>query len=131
MSSVDYRKKDLFRFQHQINDLENNRFDVLGHDDFIKDLGDYLLQLYQLNHYAVTIRVLEKIGECVSNIDFVHRERALLILLEFAEYVEKEDGEEIFTVLANFFRDWLENESDYHPGFEPVCLKLQSILKIP
>lgn len=99
MSTVVHRKKDLFRFQHQINDLENNRFEVLGHDGFVKDLGDYLLQLYQLNHYAVAIRVLEKIGECTSDIDFAHRERALLILLEFAEHVEMEDGEEIFTVL--------------------------------
>lgn len=96
------KKKNVFRFQHQINELENNQFEVLDHDEFVKELGDYLLQLYQLNHREVAIRVIEKIGECTCNINILQRKRALSILYAFAEHMEKGDGEEVFNILTPF-----------------------------
>ena len=96
------KKKNVFRFQHQINELENNRFEVLDHDEFVEELGDYLLQLYHLNHREVAIRVIEKIGECTCNSNSLQRKRALLILLAFAEHMEKEEGEEFINILTPF-----------------------------
>lgn len=99
------KERSVFRFQHQIHDLENNRFEVLAHDEFVEELGDYLLQLYLLNHREVAMRVIEKIGECTCNINSPLRGRALFILLGFAEQMEKEGGEELIKILTPFLSE--------------------------
>jgi len=115
------------RLLNSLNELSRHNYSIFSNDQFIEDITRYLCEFDSLVGHDSIISVLEDIGDgCCSDTQEV-RERALVVISVYSEYVLEQDEFELIAKLADILSKWLEIENEYISGFAIICQQIQKI----
>ncbi len=115
------------RLAKGLKELEARNFTILSNDRFVNELTRYICDIEFMEQSDSFLPILESIGEgCCSDSREV-RERALVIITVFSEYVLEIERFDFIGKLAEILIAWLEGEDEYLSGFMIICQQLQKI----
>lgn len=117
-------KRRKLRFEHNMDALSQGRLLVLGNDEFVSDLVEYLLENYT-EKKDQSRKILIALGDGAVSADGRIRERTLAVLSRAACHFIQQDEKGGIFILAHSFCKWLEFETDVLPGLEVVVKRIE------
>lgn len=125
-SSEERRRK--LRFEHNLTALALGSIQVLGNDEFVSGLVEYLPENFS-NKKDQNRKILIALGDAVVCEESRIRERTLAVLsLAAVHYLQHNDKGSIILLVRSFSR-WLEYEAEVLPGLTIIvkCIENLSI----
>jgi hypothetical protein len=113
------------RFLKGIRELEQRNFAILSNDEFVDKLPQFLHDLH--GDHKSAAEILDALAESCCQNDSRVRERALVVLSVFSDYVLENNNQESIRKIAEILMKWLEHETEYLSGFGIICQQLQKI----
>lgn len=102
-------------------------FDVLLNDEFTESLASHIIKLYRGNQRKTAIQLLEQLEASVCSESTPVRERSLIIILILSEHIFNNNISELSSIIARTTNNWLNFETEFIAGFEPVCQQIQKL----
>ncbi len=121
------KERAFLRLQSGVKELARHDFAILTNDQFVEELTRYLCDFDSLNDLQPIVAVLDNIGIGCRSDNRKVRERALVILSVFSEYILENDKFDFITKLSDILVKWLERETEYLSGFAIICRQIQKI----
>ncbi|EKD35293.1 MAG: hypothetical protein ACD_75C01964G0018 [uncultured bacterium] len=119
-------KRSRVRFEHNLAALARGSFQVLGNDEFVSDLAEYLPEKYP-QAKDQNRKILIALSDAVVSGESRIRERTLPILsLAALHSLQRGEKGEIF-ILVHGFCKWLEFETDVLPGLAVVMKRIEEL----
>ena len=110
-----------------IESLKERDFAILLRDEFIEKLVHYLCELDPGKDLPSACVILDDLGAACRCNEADIRDRALMVLCVFSDYALENSFHGFIQKISDIFIQWLENETEYLPGFAGVCKQIQKI----
>ncbi len=121
-------KREEARLNQAAAQFLQGQFDILLVDEFVQNLAEHILMLYRGDQRRKALSLLDKLEQSLCTTEVPIRERSLMVVMILSEYIYKNNIRELSSVIARIAAHWLQTETEFIAGFEPVCLKLQRII---
>lgn len=121
-------KREEARLNQAAAQFLQGQFDILLIDEFTQNLADHILMLYRGDQRRMALSLLDKLEQSLCRTEAPIRERSLMVMMILSEHIYKNNIKELSSVIARIAAHWLQAETEFISGFEPVCLKLQRII---
>lgn len=115
------------RVAHGITELINGRLDLLFNDELAAAIPEYLSDDEDEDAIDTAQQLVKCLGEASISSDPAMRARAVMILSLSVDRVVATGHLESICVLSEILNAWLEQESEFVPGYEVLCRQVQDI----
>lgn len=115
------------RIAHGVTELTNGRLDLLFNDELAGAIPEYLSDDGDEDAIDTTQQVLKCLGDASISPDPAMRMRAVMILSLTIDRVVTNGNIESICVLSEILNAWLEQETEFVPGYEVLCRQVQDI----
>ncbi len=121
------KERTRLRLQKGVKELESHNFLILLSNHFAEEITHYICEPDSLIEGDFVMSLVNDLGAACLDEKREVRERALVILSVFSEYVLENDRFDFIKKLSNVFMQWLEYEEEYLSGFGVICRQIQNI----
>lgn len=115
------------RVAHGITELTKGNLDLLYNDELAAAIPEYLGDIGDDDAVDTAQQLLSCLGDASISKDAPLRLRAVMILSLSIDQVVATDNIESLCVLSEILNAWLQEETEFVPGYEVLCRQMQDI----
>ncbi|SHO45870.1 cyclic nucleotide-binding domain-containing protein [Desulfopila aestuarii] len=118
------------RVAHGVTELTNGRLELLFNDELAAAIPEYLSDDGDEDAIDTAQHLLKCLGDASISPDPAMRLRAVMILSLSVDRVVATENVESICVLSEILNAWLEQETEFVPGYEVLCRQVQDICAV-